>query len=89
MKDDYIKLPRTEDNINHVARHYLAVGHPGCIGSIGCVHIGWNASKHTLKVQCTNNGSGDAKGNPSVVFEVTSTHNKNHACFVHVLGCHN
>jgi hypothetical protein len=67
-KDEYIKLPRTEDEINHVERLYLNIGHPGCIGSIDCVHVGWNACKHTLKVQCTNAGAGDAKGKPSVVF---------------------
>jgi hypothetical protein len=68
MKDEYIKLPRTEDEINQVEHLYPDVGHPSCIGSIECVHVGWNACKHTLKAQCTNAGAGDAKGKPSVVF---------------------
>jgi hypothetical protein len=67
MKDDYIKLPSTEDESNHVERLYRAVGHPECIESIDFVHVGWNACKHTLKVQCTNDVVGDAKGKPFVV----------------------
>jgi hypothetical protein len=74
MEDEYIKLPRTKDEINHVDRLYRAVGHPGCIGSFDCVHVCCNACKHTIKVQFTNAVAGDAKGKPSVVFEVTSSH---------------
>jgi hypothetical protein len=74
MKDEYIKLPRTNDEINYVERLYRAVGHPDCIGSIDCVPVCCNACKHTLKVQCTNAGTGDAKGKLSVVFEVTPSH---------------
>jgi hypothetical protein len=61
MKYKYIKLPCTKDEINHVERLYHDVSHPGCIGSIDCVHVGYA-------------GAGDDKGKPSVVFEVTSSH---------------
>jgi hypothetical protein len=74
MKDDYIKLTRTKDEINHVKRLYRAAGHPCCIGSIDCVHVIWNTCEQNLNVQCTNAGAGDTKGNPSVVFEVTSSY---------------
>jgi hypothetical protein len=36
--------------------------------------VGWNACKHTVKVHCTHAGVGYAKGKPSLVFEVTSSH---------------
>jgi hypothetical protein len=74
MKEDYIHLPRTEAKINHVERLFRACGHPGAIGSIDCVHIGWHKCRYTLKVQCTNTGAGDSKGKPSLLFQVVVSH---------------
>jgi hypothetical protein len=42
MRHDFIKLPKTDDEINHVERLFRAYGHPGAVGSIDCVHIGWH-----------------------------------------------
>jgi hypothetical protein len=70
MKDNHIHLPRTDEEINHIGRLFHACGHPGAIGSIDGVHIGWHKCRYTLKVQCKNNGSGDSKGKPSLVFQV-------------------
>jgi hypothetical protein len=67
-------LPKTDAEINHVERLFRACGHPGAVGSIDCVHIGWHKCRHTLKIQCTNSGAGDNKGKPSLVFQVVVSH---------------
>jgi hypothetical protein len=74
MKDEYIHLPQTDEEINHGERLFCACVHPGTIGSIGCVHVGWHKCRYTIKVQCTNNGDGDSKGKPSLVFQVVVSH---------------
>jgi hypothetical protein len=55
---------------NHVERLFRTCGHPGAVGSIDCVHIGWHKCRHTLKMQCTNTGAGDSKRKPYLVFQV-------------------
>jgi hypothetical protein len=74
IRHDYIKLPKTDDEINHVERLFCAYGHPGAVGSIDCVHIGWHKCRHTLKIQFTNTGAGDNKGKRSLVFQVVVSH---------------
>jgi hypothetical protein len=74
MRHDFIKFPKTVDEINHVERLFCACGHPGALVSIDCVHIGWHKFRHKLKIQCTNTGAGDSKGKPSLVFQVVVSH---------------
>jgi hypothetical protein len=77
MRHDFIKFPKTDDNINNVERLLRACGHPGAVGLIDCVHIGWHKCRNTLKIQCTNTGAGDSKGKPSLVFQVAVSHTTN------------
>jgi hypothetical protein len=51
IKDEYIHLPRMDEEINYVERLFRACGHPGAIGSIDCVHVGWHKCQYKLKVQ--------------------------------------
>jgi hypothetical protein len=74
LKDEYIYLPWTKEEINHVERLFRTCGHPCAIGSIDCIRVGWHTCRYTLKVKCTNTGAGDAKGNPSIVFQVVASH---------------
>jgi hypothetical protein len=74
MKDDYIHLPKTDEEINHVERLYHRIGFPGAIGSVDCVHLTWNSCRHTLQMQCINAGAGESKGKPSVVFQCVVSH---------------
>jgi hypothetical protein len=74
MRHDFIKLPKTDEEINHVERLFRACGHPGAVGLIDCIHIGWHKCLHTLKIQCTNTGAGDSKDKPSLVFQVVVSH---------------
>ena len=46
MKDQYIYLPRTEEELSFVAGEYDAVGFPGCAGSIDVVHFAWGNCPH-------------------------------------------
>jgi hypothetical protein len=74
MKDDYIHLPKTNEEINHVEWLYHHIGFPGAIGSVDCVHLPWNSCRHTLRTQCINAGAGDSKGKPYVVFKCVVSH---------------
>jgi hypothetical protein len=74
MKDDYIRLPITDEEINHVERLYHRIGFPGAIGSVDHVHLPWNSCRQTLWMQRINAGAGDSKGNPSVVFQCVVSH---------------
>jgi hypothetical protein len=74
MKDDYIHLPKTDEEINHVGRLHHRIGFPGAIGYVDCVHLSWNSCRHTLRMQCINAGAGESKGKPSVVFQYMVSH---------------
>jgi hypothetical protein len=74
IRHDFIKLPKTDDKINHVECLFRAWEHPSAVGSIDCVHIGWHKFHHTLKIQCTNTGAGDNRGKTSLVFQVVVPH---------------
>jgi hypothetical protein len=87
IKDDYIHLPKTDEEINHVERLYHRIGFPGAIGSVDCVHLPWNSCRHTLRMQCINAGAGDSKGKPPVVIPMCGfTQNKMLEHLRHVLG---
>ena len=45
-KDEYVYILREEeeddDQLQQILNDYSSIGLPGCIGSVYCVHIGWN-----------------------------------------------
>jgi len=57
-----------EDQVRAVLAQYEALGFPGCVGSIDCVHISWQGCPAALRnVMC------GSKGKPTLSFEVVST----------------
>jgi hypothetical protein len=70
MKDEYINLQRTDEEINHVERLFRDHGHPWEIISINCICVGWHKCSYTLKVQCMTTGPDDSKGKPSLVLKI-------------------
>ena len=42
IKNEYIYMPRNDDDYRHVVGEYTARGLPGCIGSVDYVHIAWD-----------------------------------------------
>ena len=66
-----IKLPHSEDEIRHVTGMYERSGHPGCIGSVDCVHIVWDRCNAGMRSLCC----GKEKV-PTLVFEVVCSHTK-------------
>ena len=66
-----VKIPKTEDELRHVMGLYERHAHPGCIGSIDCVHLAWDRCRSGMQALCT----GKEKV-PTLVFEVACTHTK-------------
>jgi hypothetical protein len=74
MKDDYIHLPKTDEEINHVERLYHGIGFYRATGYPDCVHLPWTSFRHTLRMQCINAGAGDSNVKSSVVFQYVVSH---------------
>jgi hypothetical protein len=76
-KDEYVYILREEEEdddqaqLQRILNDYSSIGLPGCIGSVNCVHIGWNRCPAYQK-----NIFKGSKGYPSVVFEVVSDHRR-------------
>mmetsp|Transcript_14316 Transcript_14316/g.16648 ORF Transcript_14316/g.16648 Transcript_14316/m.16648 type:complete len:323 (+) Transcript_14316:290-1258(+) len=68
---EVIKLPETEEELRHVLGLYERKGHPGCVGSVDCVHVIWDQCPAGLHSLCT----GKEKV-PTLAFEVVSSHTK-------------
>lgn len=45
LKDDYIYMPVDEDEAEYIEQGYAKYGLVGCVGSIDCVHIGWDSCR--------------------------------------------
>ena len=71
LKDEFIFMPRNRDEYNFVVGEYTEMGLPGCVGSIDCVHIGWDM----CPVQHKNMYTGK-EGYPSIAYEVICTSRK-------------
>ena len=41
IEDEFIYLPRDEEELNETMEHYEGNGLPGCIGSVDVVHVKW------------------------------------------------
>ena len=66
-----VTMPKTKEEIRHVMGLYERNAHPGCIGSIDCVHVAWDRCKSGMQALCT----GKEKV-PTLVFEVVCSHTK-------------
>ena len=68
---EHIKLPDSDEEIRHVVGMYERSGHPGCIGSVDCVHVVWDKCNAGMRSLCC----GKEKV-PTLVFEVVCSHTK-------------
>ena len=66
-----MKLPDSEQEIRHIMGMYERIGHPGCIGSVDCVHIVWDKCNAGMKSLCCGK-----ENVPTLVFEVVSSRTK-------------
>ena len=78
LKEDFIYMPRNRDEYNFVVDEYAKMGLPGCVGSIDCVHIGWDM----CPIQHKNMYTGK-EGYPSIAYEVICTSRK----FIQSVSC--
>lgn len=78
IKDEFIFMPHDDFAFQKVTEEYEARGLPGCIGSVDCVHIGWDR----CPTQYKNMYSGK-EGYPSVAYEVICTCRK----FIQSVSC--
>ena len=78
IKDEFIFMPQDNDTFRKVSEEYAARGLPGCIGSVDCVHIGWDRCPTQYKNMYTGK-----EGYPSVAYEVICTARK----FIQSVSC--
>jgi hypothetical protein len=71
IKEEYIYMPRDMVEYNTVVGEYTEMGLPGCVGSVDCVHIGWDM----CPTQQQNMYKGK-EGYPSIAYEVICTSRK-------------
>jgi Plant transposon protein len=77
-ESEFIHFPRDEDSYRFVVDEYAAMGLPGCVGSVDCVHVGWDKCPH----QHFNIYKGK-ESFPSVAYEVVCTSRK----FIQSVSC--
>ena len=71
VKKLFIYMPQDDLQLKFVTDEYKSMGLPGCVGSVDCVHVGWDQ----CPVQYKNMYSGK-EGYPSVAYEVICTSRK-------------
>ena len=71
IKEEFIYMPRDMEEYANVVGEYTEMGLPGCVGSVDCVHIGWDM----CPTQQQNMYKGK-EGYPSVAYEVICTSRK-------------
>ncbi|KAI2511223.1 Plant transposon protein [Fragilaria crotonensis] len=71
VKELFIYMPQEAIQLKFVVDEYKAMGLPGCVGSVDCVHIGWDM----CPVQYTNMHKGK-EGYTSIAYEVICTSRK-------------
>ena len=77
-KPEFIHFPLDDDGYRFVVDNYASMGLPGCVGSVDCVHIGWD--------KCPTQSLNLYKGKeiyPSVSYEVVCTSRK----FIQSVSC--
>ena len=72
IKGEFIYMPHDEESFAKVVGEYSARGLPGCVGSVDCVHIGWDKCP---SAQYLNMFKGK-EGFPSIAYEVICTSRK-------------
>ena len=71
LADKLISFPKTEEEMRHLVGLFKRVGHPGCVGSVDCVHIVWD--------KCPAGFLSSCKGKeklPTLAFECVVSHTK-------------
>ena len=72
ISTEYIYMPTTEEQFKFVVgEYYSARGLPGCVGSVDCVHVGWDK----CPIMYHNMYTGK-EGFPSIAYEVICTSRK-------------
>jgi len=71
ISDEYIYMPRDDATNKQVVGEFTARGFPGCVGSVDCVHIGWDR----CPTQYTNVYTGKELF-PSIAYEGICTSRK-------------
>ena len=62
---DWIVFPSDNVGVRHVEARYASRALPGCVGSIDCVHLGWDMCPAGFQADCLGK-----EGFPTLVFEV-------------------
>jgi hypothetical protein len=78
IKDAFIFMPQDDYTFQKVTEDYASRGLPGCVGSVDCVHIGWDRCPTQYKNMYTGK-----EGYPSVAYEVICTTRK----FIQSVSC--
>ena len=66
-----MKLSKTDKEIDHVEGHCRSSGPPGCLGSVDCVHTGWDMCPASHQSDCIGK-----EGFPTLAFEVVTFHTR-------------
>jgi hypothetical protein len=64
-------MPTTEEQFKFVVGEYSARGLPGCVGSMDCVHVGWDKCPSQYHNMCSGK-----EGFPSIAYEVVCSSRK-------------
>ena len=68
VKERFIFMPKNEIQLSFVTDEYRDMGLPGCVGSVDCVHIGWDQ----CPIQHSNMYLGKERY-PSIAYKVICT----------------
>jgi hypothetical protein len=71
IKEEFVYMPRDMEEYTSVVGEYTEMGLPGCVGSVDCVHIGWDMCPTQLQ-----NMYKGKEGFPSIAYEVICTSRK-------------
>ncbi len=68
--DDFVHMPKGDDLLN-VLEVYRKLGFPGCVGSIDCTHITWQACNKNYRFLCVGKS-----GFPTLSFQAVVSHDR-------------
>ena len=71
IKMEYIFMPTNDEQFERVVGEYSTRGLPGCVGSVDCVHVGWDKCPSMYHSLYTGK-----EGFPSIAYEVICTSRK-------------
>ncbi|KAI2498892.1 Plant transposon protein [Fragilaria crotonensis] len=71
IQKEYIFMPTNDEQFERVVGEYSTRGLPGCVGSVDCVHVGWDKCPSMYKHMYTGK-----EGFPSIAYEVICTARK-------------